>query len=89
MAIGPIAHYHEISKYYSTVKPRPNKEVDADSPYVTIVIMPLVVSLKKAKQAYVRQGGTPNIFINDDGMRSYDDEDRTMCLALYETHGIG
>ena len=38
MAIGPIAHYHENSKYYSAVKPRANKEVDANLPHVTIVM---------------------------------------------------
>lgn len=30
---------------------------------------PSVVSLKKAMQTYARQGGTSNIFINDDGLR--------------------
>ena len=38
MAIGTIAHYHENSKYYSAVKPRANKEVDANLPHVTIVM---------------------------------------------------
>ena len=51
--------------------------------------MPSVVSLKKAMQTYARQGGTSNIFINDDGMRLLNDEDRAMRLAFYETHGIG
>lgn len=36
MAIGPIAQYHENSKYYSAVKPRPNKSVDNNLPHVTI-----------------------------------------------------
>ena len=30
---------------------------------------PSVASLKKAMQTYARQGGTSNIFINDDGLR--------------------
>ena len=51
--------------------------------------MPSVVSLKKAMQTYARQGGTSNIFINDDGMRLLNDEDRAIRLAFYETHGIG
>ena len=25
MVIGPVAHYHENSKYYSAIKPRPSK----------------------------------------------------------------
>ena len=36
MAIGPIAHYHENSKYYSAVKPKPNKMVDNNLPHLTI-----------------------------------------------------
>ena len=36
MALGPIAQYHENSKYYSAVKPAPNKDVDANLPHVTI-----------------------------------------------------
>lgn len=80
MAIGPIAHFHENSKYYSAVKPKANKRVDANLPHVTIqmpvykesleeVLKPSVESLKKAMQTYARQGGTSNIFINDDGLR--------------------
>lgn len=47
MAIGPIAHYHENSRYYSAVKPRPNKIVDNDLPHITI---------------QVRQAGAPTGF---------------------------
>lgn len=36
MAIGPIAQYHENSKYYSAIKPRPNKIVDNNLPHITI-----------------------------------------------------
>ena len=36
MVIGPIAHYHENSKFYSAVKPRPNKVVDNNLPHITI-----------------------------------------------------
>ena len=35
-SIGPVAQYHENSKYYSAVKPAVNKEVDAHLPHVTI-----------------------------------------------------
>jgi hypothetical protein len=80
MAVGPIAHFHENSKYYSAVKPKANKKVDSNLPHVTIqmpvykesleeVLKPSVESLKKAMQTYARQGGTSNIFINDDGLR--------------------
>jgi hypothetical protein len=36
MMIGPIAQYHENSKYYSAIPPRPNKEVDNSLPHITI-----------------------------------------------------
>lgn len=36
MAIGPIAHYHSNSKYYSALPPRPNKALDNNLPHVTI-----------------------------------------------------
>lgn len=36
MAIGPIAQYHQNSKYYSAIPPRPNKIVDNNLPHITI-----------------------------------------------------
>ena len=36
------------------------------------VLAPSIRSLKKAMQTYARQGGTSNIFINDDGLRVSD-----------------
>lgn len=36
MVIGPVAQFHENSKYYSAVKPKPNKAIDAHLPHVTI-----------------------------------------------------
>ena len=35
-SLGPVARYHENSKYYSAVKPAANKEVDAHLPHITI-----------------------------------------------------
>ncbi|KAI0051592.1 hypothetical protein FA95DRAFT_1485075 [Auriscalpium vulgare] len=100
MAFGPIAHYHDNSKYYSARKPRPNKEIDDNLPHITIqmpvykegldnVLIPSITSIKKAMQTYARQGGTSNIFVNDDGLRLLNERDRATRLAFYETHGIG
>lgn len=36
MMVGPIAHYHKNSKYYSATRPRPNKMVDNNLPHITI-----------------------------------------------------
>ncbi|KZT25599.1 hypothetical protein NEOLEDRAFT_1065128 [Neolentinus lepideus HHB14362 ss-1] len=100
MAIGPVAHFHENSRYFSAVKPRPNKVVDNNLPHITIqmpvykesleaVLAPSIESLKKAMQTYARQGGTSSIFINDDGLRVISDEDRDARIAFYADHNIG
>ncbi|OBZ77183.1 Glucans biosynthesis glucosyltransferase H [Grifola frondosa] len=100
MCIGPIAQYHQNSKYYSAQKPRANKVVDNDLPHVTIqmpvykeslenVLTPSIESLKKAMQTYARQGGTSTIFINDDGLRLLPVEDRDARILFYANHGIG
>ncbi|KAH8096816.1 glycosyl transferase family group 2-domain-containing protein [Cristinia sonorae] len=100
MAIGPIAHYHENSLYYSAIKPKPNKLVDNNLPHITIqmpvykesldaVLAPSIESLKKAMQTYARQGGTSTIFINDDGLRILPIEERDRRIAFYANHGIG
>ncbi|EIN05530.1 hypothetical protein PUNSTDRAFT_122407 [Punctularia strigosozonata HHB-11173 SS5] len=100
MAVGPVAQYHENSKYYSANKPRPNKVVDNNLPHITIqmpvykeslheVLAPSIESLKKCMQTYARQGGTSTIFINDDGLRVLDDEARDERIAFYANHNIG
>ncbi|KAL4246764.1 Glycosyltransferase 2-like domain-containing protein [Abortiporus biennis] len=100
MAIGPIAHYHQNSKYYSAVKPKPNKIVDNNLPHISIqmpvykeslenVLAPSIESLKKAMQTYARQGGTSTIFINDDGLRGLSIQERNARIAFYANHGIG
>ncbi|PVF91458.1 hypothetical protein CPB86DRAFT_329264 [Serendipita vermifera] len=79
-SIGPVAQYHQNSKYYSAVRPAPNPEVDHKLPHVTIqmhvykeslkeTIAPSCESLKKAMQTYARHGGTSSIMICDDGMQ--------------------
>ncbi|KAI0052840.1 hypothetical protein FA95DRAFT_1601532 [Auriscalpium vulgare] len=97
---GPVAQYHENSKYYSAVKPGPNKEVDAHLPHITIelpvykesleqTIAPSVQSLKKAMQTYARQGGTSTIFVHDDGLQLISEADRAERVAFYADNGIG
>ncbi|KAJ7366666.1 glycosyl transferase family group 2-domain-containing protein [Mycena albidolilacea] len=100
MCIGPVAHFHENSKYYSAIKPRSNKAVDEALPHITIqmpvykeslhtVLAPSIESLKKAMQTYARQGGTSTIFINDDGLRLLSPPDRDERLTYYANHNIG
>ncbi|KAH9918350.1 glycosyl transferase family group 2-domain-containing protein [Epithele typhae] len=98
--IGPVAQYHQNSKYYSAIKPAPNKVVDTNLPHITIqmpvykeslneTIAPSVYSLKKAMQTYARQGGTSSIFMNEDGMQLLSDEERQTRIAFYADHNIG
>lgn len=97
---GPVAHYHENSKYYSAVPPDPIPEVDAHLPHVTIelpvykesleeTIALSVFSLKKAMQTYARQGGTSAIFVHDDGLQLISAEEREKRIQFYADHNIG
>jgi len=46
-SLGPVAQYHENSKYYSAIKPAANKEVDAHLPHITIELPVYKESLLK------------------------------------------
>ncbi|TBU42496.1 glycosyl transferase family group 2-domain-containing protein [Dichomitus squalens] len=98
--IGPVAQFHENSKYYSAVPPAPNKLVDENLPHMTIempvykeslteTIAPSVYSLKKAMQTYARQGGTSSIFVHDDGLQLISEEERQARISFYADHNIG
>ncbi|KAM5541501.1 hypothetical protein V8D89_004691 [Ganoderma adspersum] len=98
--LGPVAQYHENSKYYSAAKPAPNKLIDMNLPHISIqmpvykeslteTIAPSVYSLKKAMQTYARQGGTSSIFINEDGMQLLSEEERQARISFYADHNIG
>jgi hypothetical protein len=79
------------SKYYSALPPkRLHRDVQGGLPHVTIqmpvykeglqgVIKPTVQSIKQAISTYELQGGTANIFINDDGSKS--DSLHSQCPA--------
>ncbi|KAF8882968.1 glycosyl transferase family group 2-domain-containing protein [Infundibulicybe gibba] len=99
-ALGPVAQYHENSRYYSAIRPGPNPDVDTHLPHVTIelpvykesleeTISPSVFSLKKAMQSYARQGGTSAIFVHDDGLQLISAEEREKRIAFYADHNIG
>ncbi|PPQ88373.1 hypothetical protein CVT25_002119 [Psilocybe cyanescens] len=100
MIIGPIAQYHENSRYYSAIRPKANPDVDQHLPHITIempvykesleeTITPSVFSLKKAMQSYARQGGTSAILVHDDGLQSLSPEERDKRISFYEDHNIG
>lgn len=88
------------SKYYSGKAPRRLHRAVHTLPHITIqmpvykeglsaVIKPTVVSLKAAISTYEMQGGSANIFINDDGMQIISDEDALARRDFYDEHNIG
>ncbi|KAI5778692.1 glycosyl transferase family group 2-domain-containing protein [Geopyxis carbonaria] len=95
---GPVSQLTYNSKYYSA-KP-PVRIRTATLPHVTIqcpvykeglasVIEPTVKSIKQAICTYELQGGTANIFINDDGMQLLPDHERQARIDFYADHNIG
>ncbi|KAK4127322.1 hypothetical protein N657DRAFT_566279 [Parathielavia appendiculata] len=97
---GPISAVNNNSKYYSGRAPRRLDRTQGTLPHVTIqmpvyreglnaVIKPTVVSLKAAISTYEMQGGTANIFVNDDGMQLMSDEDAQARRDFYDEHNIG
>lgn len=53
------------------------------------VLAPSIAYLKRAMQTYARQGGTANIFINDDGLQLLEQPDRDARIAFYAEQDIG
>jgi cellulose synthase/poly-beta-1,6-N-acetylglucosamine synthase-like glycosyltransferase len=85
------------SKFYSALLPQ---RITGKLPHVTVqcpvykeglssVIAPTVRSLKAAISTYELQGGSANIFINDDGMQIIDETERQARIEFYHDHGIG
>lgn len=85
------------SKFYSALLPQ---RINGRLPHVTIqcpvykeglssVIAPTVRSLKQAISTYELQGGSANIFINDDGMQLLDENERQQRIEFYHDRGIG
>ena len=95
---GPTDQMNQNSKYYSGKAPaRLSRD---DLPHVTIqcpvykeglwsVIDPTVKSLKAAMATYEMQGGTANIFVNDDGMQLISPEDAQTRQEYYDQNRIG
>ncbi|KAI9805758.1 MAG: hypothetical protein M1833_005251 [Piccolia ochrophora] len=98
--LGPTSQVQSNSKCYSAQRPRQLRR-DADfMPHVTIqcpvyreglasVIEPTIHSIKAAISTYEMQGGSANIFINDDGMQLISDEHAQRRKDFYDEHGIG
>lgn len=86
------------SRYYSALLPR--RITGRTLPHVTIqcpvykeglasVIAPTVKSIKQAMSTYELQGGSANMFINDDGLQIISEEERQARIEFYADHSIG
>jgi hypothetical protein len=53
------------------------------------VIAPTIKSVKQAISTYELQGGSANMFINDDGLQLVSDEEREQRIEFYADHSIG
>ena len=96
--IGPINQTTQNSKFYSGAPPVQSNNPTRALPHVTIqcpvykeglhaVIEPTVRSLKAAISTYEMQGGSANIFINDDGMQVISKYDAQLRQDFYaENH---
>ena len=51
--------------------------------------MPTIKSIKKAISTYELQGGSANIFINDDGLQLIDEEEKRARIEFYADNSIG
>jgi hypothetical protein len=95
---GPIKQLSINSKFYSAKAPR--HRLTGVLPHVTIqcpvykeglgaVIAPTVKSIKQAISTYELQGGSANMFINDDGLQIIGEEERNARIDFYADHSIG
>lgn len=97
---GPISQMNTNSKFYSGVPPKRLTQEAGPLPHVTIqmpvykeglgpVIEPTIHSMKAAMSTYEMQGGSANIFINDDGMQLISEEEARARQDFYDEHNIG
>ena len=97
---GPVRQVSENTKYFSGIAPRRLSRERGPLPHVTIqcpvykeglegVISPTVKSIKAAISTYELQGGSANMFFNDDGLQLISEEERNERIDFYTDHNIG
>ncbi|SGZ49829.1 CIC11C00000004022 [Sungouiella intermedia] len=97
---GPISQMNKNSYSYSVHKAPRLKAAHGSLPHVTIqcpvykeklesVIKPTIKSLQAAIRTYELQGGSANIFINDDGLQLIDRKEALERIEYYEECGLG
>ncbi|KAI0601675.1 glycosyl transferase family group 2-domain-containing protein [Biscogniauxia sp. FL1348] len=97
---GPISSVATNSRNYSGNPPKRLDRERHSLPHVTIqmpvykeglkaVIMPTIQSLKQCISIYELQGGSANIFVNDDGLQLISTEEAQARRDFYEENNIG
>lgn len=97
--VGPISQMNQNTRFYSGQHP-PRLSTTGILPHVTIqcpvykeglwaVIDPTIKSIKDAISTYEMQGGSANIFVNDDGMQLISPEEALERRQYYDEHNIG
>jgi hypothetical protein len=95
---GPVSQLKANTKFYSGLPPK--RLTRQNLPHVTVqmpvykegltaVIEPTIKSIKAAISTYEMQGGTANVFINDDGMQLLPEEEAQARQDFYDEHNIG
>ncbi|KIW40901.1 hypothetical protein, variant 2 [Exophiala oligosperma] len=96
--VGPVNQMDSNSRSFSGVRSR---RLETDTlPHVTVqcpvykeglwgVIDPTMVSIREAISTYEMQGGSVNIFVNDDGMQLLSVDQVKERREYYEEHNIG
>lgn len=96
----PVSQMTKNYRSYSGVRPKRLRRDAGPLPHITIqipvykeglhaVIEPTVMSIKAAISTYEMQGGTANIFVNEDGMQAVSKEDAQERREFYDEHNIG
>ncbi|KAK9366095.1 glycosyl transferase family group 2-domain-containing protein [Lipomyces kononenkoae] len=98
--LGPVAQMKSNSANYSSIPPKRISPNRTPLPHITIqcpvykeslagVIGPTMESLLAAVATYELQGGTANIFVNDDGLQLISEEEANARRRYYNDHLIG
>ena len=98
--LGPVSQMGQNSKFYSAAPPRRLCTNERSLPHLTIqcpvykeslatVIEPTIRSVKTAISTYQMQGGSANIFINDDGMQLISEEEARARKSYYHENKVG
>ncbi|KAI0809128.1 glycosyl transferase family group 2-domain-containing protein [Irpex lacteus] len=86
MIFGPVAQYHQNSKYYSAVPPAPNSLVDTNLPHITVELPVYKESLKETMQvphSFVLRLA-PSVYSLKKAMQTYARQGGTSSIFVHD-----